>query len=50
MYKVSNKTNQTFMLTEDGYLYPYKFIIVTKKNEQIISMEKKGLITVKEIK
>lgn len=50
MYKITNKTNQTFMLTECGYLYPYKCINVNKKTEQIISMEKKGLISVKEVR
>lgn len=50
MFKIINKTNQTFMLTEYGYLYPYSFIIVKRKNEQLLSMEKKGLITIKNIK
>ncbi len=50
MFKVLNKTNQTFMLTDYGYLYPYKSLIVEKKTEQIVSMEKNGLISVKVIK
>ena len=49
MYKITNKTNQTFRLIEDGYLYPYSFIMVIQKNEQIVSMVKKGLISIKEL-
>mgnify|MGYP007069471702 CR=1 FL=1 len=47
MFKVVNKTNQTFLLTGFGYLFPYKFLRIADKTEQIISMEKKGLVSVK---
>lgn len=50
MFKITNKTNQTFTLTECGYLYPYGHMIVNKKTEQLINMEKKGLISIKDIK
>lgn len=50
MFKIINKTNQTFMLTEHGYLYPYSSIVIKRKNEQLSSMEKKGLISIKDIK
>lgn len=47
MYKLINKTTQTFILTNYGYLYPYAFIIVKEITEQIKSMEKRMLITIK---
>lgn len=50
MFKVINKTNQTFILTEYGYLYPYSYIILNKKNEQVVGMEKKGLVSIKDMK
>ena len=49
MFKIINKTNQTFSIIGYGYLYPYGYVMVNEKTEQILGMEKKGLVSIKNI-
>jgi hypothetical protein len=48
-YKIINKTNQSIQLIS-GTLRPRESIVVKEISEQISSLEKKGLITIKIIK
>ena len=47
MFKITNKTNQTFIITGVGYLKPYETIEVKVITDQLRSMAKKNLIIIK---
>lgn len=47
VYKIKNKTNQYFQLIENGYLPSYGEIHVTSLNEQLKTLERKGLISIR---
>jgi hypothetical protein len=47
LIKIKNKTNQYFQLIDYGYLPSYGEILVSEVNEQMRSLEKKGLISIR---
>jgi hypothetical protein len=49
MIKIINKTAQTFQLVDKKILKPHGTLVIQEINEQIKSLEKKGLIIIKVI-
>jgi hypothetical protein len=46
MYKIKNNTNQTFQFINGKTLKPYGIIYVETINDQIKSLQKKGIVLV----
>jgi hypothetical protein len=47
MIKIINKTSQSFQLVDKKILKPHGSLIIKEIDEQIKSLEKKGLIIIK---